>query len=167
VDPTYAKNARAAAAAGLTVGAYHFARPDRSPGDATAEADAFLDVARPGPGRLVPLLDLEHSGGLAPPALRAWARTWLERVRAATGVRPAIYASSRFWRVHMGGTTDFVSYPLMWIPQTPGAAAPAGGWQPMGWSILQWSLCGHVTGIAGCVDLDAMRMDRVRLLRIP
>ncbi len=167
VDPTYARNARAAAAAGLTVGAYHFARPDGASADAVTEADAFLKVARPRPGQLVPLLDLERSGGLAPPALRAWVRTWLARVRAATGVRPAIYASSRFWRVHMDGTTDFVSFPLMWIVQTPGSTAPADGWAPMGWSIQQWSLCGHVTGIEGCVDLDGMRTDRARLLRIP
>jgi lysozyme len=166
VDHTYAGNARAAAAAGLTVGAYHYARPDRRPGDAIAEADFFLRVARPRAGQLVPLLDLEHSGGLGPPALRTWVRTWLDRVRAAVGARPAIYASSRFWHVQMGGTTDFVSYPLMWTTRTPGRIAPARGWAPMGWSIVQWSLCGHVTGIGGCVDLDAMRVDRVRLLRI-
>ncbi len=64
VDDTYATNRAAAQAQGLYIGAYHFAQPSVEPGDATAEADHFLDTATPVGGDLLPVLDLEKSGGL-------------------------------------------------------------------------------------------------------
>jgi lysozyme len=167
VDPAFARNARGARAAGLVVGAYHFARPDDSPGDAVAEANAFLRAARPRAGDLVPLLDLESAGTLDPRALRDWTRTWLERVRAATGVRPAIYVGSTFWRVRMGDSTDFASYPLMWAAVHPGGVLPAEGWSTFGWTAWQWSACGTIPGIRSCVDLDVLRRDRWSRVRIP
>jgi lysozyme len=167
VDPTFARNAGGAREAGLMVGAYHFARPDDSPGDAVAEADEFLRTARPGGGDLVPVLDLEAAGSLDPPALRAWVRTWLTRVRAATGVRPLIYVGSTFWRVRMDDPTAFVSYPLMWAATQAGSTLPAHGWSTFGWTAWQWSSCGSVPGIEACVDLDVLRTDRLSLVRIP
>ena len=47
-------------------GAYHFARPDGSANDAIEEADHFVDVAQLGQGDLLPVLDLERTGGLTP-----------------------------------------------------------------------------------------------------
>ena len=168
VDPAFARNRREATAAGLAVGAYHFARPDRSPGDALAEANAFLRVAEPSAGGLVPVLDLEASGSLGPDRLQAWVRTWLDRVRSATGVRPAIYAGPTFWRVHMANTTDFVSYPLMLADHVTPPTVPANGWSGLGWTIWQWSICGRVPGVSSdCVDLDALRADRMKLVTMP
>jgi GH25 family lysozyme M1 (1,4-beta-N-acetylmuramidase) len=166
-DPTYRRNARAARTAGLAVGAYHFARPDGSPGDAVVEANAFLRLARPAAGDLAPMLDLETAGPLGPADLRAWVRAWLGRVRAATGTRPMIYAGSTFWRVHMGDTMGLATYPLMWAAAQPGASIPAYGWASLGWTGWQWSTCGTVDGVDGCIDLDVIRQDRFRLLRIP
>lgn len=73
-DAAYARYRAGASAAGLRVGAYHFARPGgrrRSARltDARAEADHFAAVAKPRAGDLLPVLDLEKTGGLAPPAL--------------------------------------------------------------------------------------------------
>jgi GH25 family lysozyme M1 (1,4-beta-N-acetylmuramidase) len=167
-DPTFARNRRQATAAGLAVGAYHFARPDASAGDAVAEANEFLRVARPAAGELVPVLDLEVAGPLGPGSLQAWVRTWLDRVRSATGVRPAIYAGPTFWRVHMADTTDFASYPLMLADQAAPPSVPAHGWSGLGWTVWQWSVCGRVPGVSShCVDLDALRSDRVRLVTMP
>jgi GH25 family lysozyme M1 (1,4-beta-N-acetylmuramidase) len=167
LDPTFRRNRRRAAAAGLLVGAYHFARPDASPGDAVIEADAFLRVARPIRGELAPILDLEVTGGLSPSSLQRWVRAWLERVRAATGVRPLVYAGSTFWRVRMANSFDFASYPLAWASHEPGGIIPAGDWSSFGWTLRQWSICGRVPGVRGCVDLDLLREDRLRLIRVP
>ena len=49
VDPAFLQNRAGARAAGLYVGAYHFAQPSATAGDAVAEADHFIDTAgRPG-----------------------------------------------------------------------------------------------------------------------
>src|SRR5205085_3829049 len=65
VDPMYAQNRQGALAAGVVVGAYHFALPDSSKGDAIAEADHFAAVAGVRAGDVIPVLDLERVGGLS------------------------------------------------------------------------------------------------------
>ena len=65
VDPTYATNKAGAALSGVVFGAYHFARPDDTANDAILEADHFVDVALLEPGDLVPVLDIERTGGLS------------------------------------------------------------------------------------------------------
>ena len=65
VDPTYATNRAQANANGLKVGAYHFAKPDTDADDATIEADHFVDTAQWSSGDLLPVLDLEVTGGMS------------------------------------------------------------------------------------------------------
>ena len=43
-DPTYTSNRASARAAGLVVGAYHFAQPSTVAGNGAAQADHFIDV---------------------------------------------------------------------------------------------------------------------------
>jgi len=70
VDPKLGAFSAGAQAAKIPHGFYHFARPDTHSGrteqtvagDAQAEADAFLSVAFPREGHLVPVLDLEIGG---------------------------------------------------------------------------------------------------------
>ena len=98
VDPNYATNRAGAAAAGLVVGAYHFAQPDATVGDAEAEADHFVDTAQPVTGDLLPVLDLERTGGLSPAALTDWVRAYLQRIDDRLGVHAVIYCSPNFWK---------------------------------------------------------------------
>ena len=116
-DGKYARNLAGATQHRLVVGAYHFAKPGFAPWDARAEADHFLRVARVAAGDVVPVLDIEETGGLSPGQLRVWARAWLERVEARTGVRPMIYSGSHFWQGFMRNTTWFArrGHPL-WVP---------------------------------------------------
>jgi lysozyme len=157
VDPTYATNLAGATAAGVVVGAYHRATPSATPGDAKAEANHFLDVARNAAGDLIPALDIEETGGLPPAELTDWVRTWVVRVRNVLGVRPMLYASPYFWRANMGDTRWFANhgYPL-WIANWNVAApdVPADGWGGHGWTFWQWTATGHVNGIATDVDRD-------------
>jgi hypothetical protein len=87
VDPTYPTNDAGARAAGLVVGAYHFARPDLTPGDAVAEADHFANQLHLVSGDLPPVLDLEQTGGLGVPDLHAWVEAFLEQLHADRGAR--------------------------------------------------------------------------------
>ena len=156
-DGKYARNLAGATQHRLVVGAYHFAKPGLAPWDARAEADHFLRVARVAAGDVVPVLDIEETGGLAPSQLRVWARTWLERVEARTGVRPMIYSGIHFWQGFMRNTTWFArrGHPL-WVahwyvgaPQVPGRR-----WGGKGFAVWQWSATGRIAGIRGDVDRD-------------
>ena len=156
-DGRYASFKRGARAAGLAFGAFHFARPDRNGRDAILEADYFLRAAGLGPGNLVPILDLETSGGLPVTNLQAWVRAWLEEVAAKLGARPMIYTNAAFWQQSMGDTTSFAEagYRLAiasWGGTSP--VVPAGNWGGRGWTLWQTSNCGRVAGVPGCIDTE-------------
>jgi GH25 family lysozyme M1 (1,4-beta-N-acetylmuramidase) len=85
VDPMYATNKAGAEANGIAFGAYHFARPDATPNDAELEADHFVDTALLQPGNLVPVLDIERTGGLS----QAEITTWILGARDGSARRPA------------------------------------------------------------------------------
>jgi GH25 family lysozyme M1 (1,4-beta-N-acetylmuramidase) len=157
-DDAYARNRAGAVAAGLAFTAYHFAHPDTTRGDATLEADHFIAVAGLRHGMLVPALDLETGQILGTAVLQTWVKTWLRRVYLRLGVKPIIYTTPGFWQSYMGDTRWFADngYHVVWVAhwdaRTP--ATPAGNWGGRAWTFWQYSNCGSVPGVAGCVDLD-------------
>jgi lysozyme len=170
-DPNYATNRAEANAAGIYIGAYHFARPDSTTNDATIEADHFTRVATPKKGDIVPVLDIEDSGGLPAADLIAWIRTWLGRVESTVGVKPMIYTGPNFWRTATGDTTEFADhgYRLVWIANwfVPKPDVPANDWGGNSWTFWQYDNCGTVPGISGCVDLDYLKRGRGKYILIP
>lgn len=157
-DPTYPSNRSAARGAGVVTGAYHFARPETVAGDAVAEANVFVAAAGLTSTDLLPVLDIEVNGGLGVSALQTWVRAWLDEVYRLTGRRAIVYTNPSFWRNSMGDTQSIAlaGYTKLWIAhwgvQNP--SVPAGNWAGNGWSFWQYSDCGNVPGIGGCVDLD-------------
>lgn len=89
-NSAFTKHADATLAAGKLLGCYHYARDRGYEGSAEEEADWFVSAFKPYVGKAIPFLDWEAD------ALKlgvAWAKTWLDRVRAKTGVVPGIYTS--------------------------------------------------------------------------
>jgi GH25 family lysozyme M1 (1,4-beta-N-acetylmuramidase) len=160
IDRTYLRNKVLAEANGLAFGAYHFARPDPKPNDAVREANHFLDVARLEPGNVIPVLDLETTGGLSHRRLTRWILTWLRRVHERIGVRPMVYTSPRGWAERTGNTTAVAEagYDVLWVAHwgVREPALPARNWGGNGWSLWQRSDCGSVPGIRGCVDVNQL-----------
>jgi GH25 family lysozyme M1 (1,4-beta-N-acetylmuramidase) len=158
LDSKYAWNHAYARAYGIRVGAYHFANPSTSANDAVLEADWFVQNMAIRAGDLNPALDLETSGGLGTAALQAWVGAWLDRVYARIGMRPMIYTSPAFWRSYMGDTRAFADkgYTVLWIAHwfVSSPSVPGSNWGGHGWTFWQYSDCGKVLGIGGCVDLD-------------
>ena len=159
VDWTYASNRAQAKAAGVSVGAYHFAQPDATPGDAVAEADHFLATAQIAQGELLPVLDLEVANGQTVTALQAWVQAFMGRVLERTGAPGVIYVSPNFWKTYMGDTNWFAlnGYRTLWAAHWTSATAPsvpAGNWGGQGWTFWQYSSNGTVPGIRGRVDLN-------------
>jgi GH25 family lysozyme M1 (1,4-beta-N-acetylmuramidase) len=157
IDPLYAYNHRLARAAGLRVGAYHYAQPTADLADAVRQADHFLAWFNLRDGDLAPVLDLEESNGLDAATLTDWALLWLARVRARTGLAPVIYASPVFWRNRLEDTTAIATAGhTLWIADwdSDPPRTPAGDWAATGWSVWQYDECGRVPGIRGCALLD-------------
>jgi GH25 family lysozyme M1 (1,4-beta-N-acetylmuramidase) len=170
VDERYAANKQQSETLGLAFTAYHFARPDASAGDAVAEADWFVANAKLTGNNLVPVLDLETSGGLSARKLTRWAKDWLGEVEAQLRVKATIYTTASFWRAHLGDTPWFADQGYrLWVAHwTTKAqpAMPAANWGGHGWTMWQYSSCGAVDGINGCVDLDRYNGTRLAPLKI-
>ena len=170
VDPSYAQNKRQVEALGLPFGAYHFAQPSAAAGDAAAEADHFVDTAALTGKDLVPVLDLEVSGGLGQRKLIAWAKAWLAEVHTRLGVKATIYTTPSFWSQHMGNTTWFAKNGYwLWVAHWTDAGkptVPANNWAGRGWTLWQYDNCGAVDGIAGCVDRDRYNGTGLAALKI-
>ncbi len=159
-DGRFARNVAGARRNGLTVGAYHFAKPGPARRDPRVEADHFLDVIGLRAGDVIPVLDIEESGGLGTRRLRTWASAWLERVYERTGVRAMIYSGNAFWRGSMRNTASLArrDHPLWvahWYVGAPDV--PGRRWGGRGYTIWQWSAAGRIAGIDGPVDRDRMK----------
>jgi lysozyme len=168
-DSKYTANRRGAKSQGIKFGAYHYAEPDRSYHDAIREADHFVRVAGLRHGDLIPVLDLESPGHMTRSQRIAWVKTWVKRVYARTGHKPMIYVQGWFWRYYMSNTTWFANNGYrLWSPgwglSSPNE--PASNWGGRGWSFWQYSGCGHVSGIRGCVDLDRANGRRLSLVTL-
>jgi GH25 family lysozyme M1 (1,4-beta-N-acetylmuramidase) len=172
LDNMYATNRAKAKANGIRVGAYHFARPGTNTNDAVNEANWFIKNAGPVSGDLLPVLDLEVSGGLTDSQVAAWAKAFLDRVYALTGVRGAIYVSPSFWSNNAGNSTNLAvaGYKVLWIAHWTTASSPttpANNWNGNGWTFWQYTSSGTVNGISGRVDLNRYRFNDLSKVTVP
>jgi GH25 family lysozyme M1 (1,4-beta-N-acetylmuramidase) len=167
-DGSFANNENNGKAAGVYMGAYHFAHPNQaSPG---SEAAHFWGVAGPyikNDGKtFTPMLDMEvFSGLVGASSYSDWANQWCNTivndaaVNAVT-VRPVIYTSSC-------SACNFNTSVAQWIPWLAnynGQSSQSGTpwsvcgsceeWGAGAWSLWQYSSSGGVSGIAGAVDMD-------------
>lgn len=162
VDPDYARNATAARANGIVVGAYDYAQPSGGSDaairkDAATEANHFVTVARPQAIDMRPVIDIETTGGLGPGPLRLWLSSWVATVTARIHAQPLIYTSPSFWQTRLGDTTALSASAMLWVAHWTTASTPwvpAANWGSHGWDVWQWSDCRSIPGIPGCVDGD-------------
>lgn len=158
-DSSYDTYRVGAMAQGMKFGAYHFARPGSN--DPVAEADWFVDNAKLQHGMLLPVLDLELTGGLGTSALTTWVKAWLHRVDERIGAKPMIYTSPSFWRNAMGDSRWFADngYAMLWVAHwgVSSPSVPATSWGGLSWTFWQYSSDGTVPGISSRVDLDVFR----------
>lgn len=153
-DPAFDANWRAAGAAGVPRGAYHFFYHCRP---AAEQARWFIDHVPRQPGALPPVLDMEWTprsptcpGKRPAEEVQADARTFIAAVTRHYGKRPILYT-----------TTDFYEENRLW--QVAGAEFwlrstkdhPSDAYPGQHWTFWQYSGTGLVPGIGGTVDLNA------------
>jgi lysozyme len=151
VDPRFATNWQEARRAGLRVGAYHFFSFCRPGAD---QARHFLAVVPRAPDALPPALDLELGGscsGRPPPGeVLGEVAAWMAEVERALGTRPLLYVTPEAYDLYVRGRA---AHPL-WIRDVVREPRLDRG---HAWSIWQFWPRGRVAGIAGPVDLNALR----------
>ncbi|WP_182874721.1 GH25 family lysozyme [Microbispora sp. H10670] len=145
----------ASLAQGIATAPYHYLTGTSS--NAAAQADFFIDTARAAgytghrTGELPPILDLEWTddgtSSCPPYTTVSFAKTWLDKVEAAFGVRPWIYTARGFMTGCMGSTTALSSYGLQVADYTSGHTTPAvpPGWST--WIMWQYADTGNVPGV--------------------
>ncbi|MDJ0366757.1 GH25 family lysozyme [Hymenobacter sp. H14-R3] len=147
-DARFRRNWRAARAAGILSGAYHYFQPNRDGGQ---QAALFIATVPLRPGDLPPVLDVEAPKFHDVAEMRREIRQWLTAVEAHYKVRPILYSNYAFYRHYLAGHFD--DYPL-WLAHYEVAhpALPAERW-----IIWQHSDEAYVPGIRGTVDFNVFQ----------
>src|SRR5256714_3177923 len=164
-DASYSSHINGAKAAGVLIGAYHYARYDNN--TASAEVSHFLSVAgnQVKSGYLAPMLDVENpvaAGDLntTKTQISQWVNDWCNGVYNATGVKPIVYTYISYASTYLNSTVT--QWPL-WManyngqdPQTgaPNATSPWSSWQ-----LWQYSSTTAVPGIGGTGSSNACDVD--------
>jgi lysozyme len=164
VNPYYASDVAKARAAGLVVGAYHYARPGSS--NAVTQAQHFARVI--GNQRLShtlpPVLDIEDDGGKTKAKLATWTQNFLDELQRLTGRTPMIYSYQSFLKDEIGRLSTFARYPL-WIARYSSVEPTvSGAWST--WNIWQYTSSAKVPGIEGNVDVNWFNGTRDQLLAL-
>lgn len=153
IDLKLSSNATGAAAAGLKVGFYHFARPDLNAPE-TEAANFFRNVKQYKTD--FPLaLDVEGeemAQKVGAAALTAWCVKFLQALEKLSGGPVMIYTGASFAKSYLGAA--LAKWPL-WIANY-GAETPMANSTWSTWAAFQYSDKGSVAGIAGNVDMNAM-----------
>lgn len=156
VNPYADGHFQRARAAGKKVAVYHYANG----GDPTAEADFFVANCRGYIHEAIFVLDWEGTGV----EYTQWALTFLRRVEAQIGYKPAIYMSE-----YVINTYDWAQVALedfgLWAAKysdyeidnnydmSNAGKMPDVKWWPF-YFMWQWTSKGHLNGYAGDLDCD-------------
>ncbi len=155
VDPYLDLNLKSARAAGLPIGAYHYARPDNNSAD--SEALHFLNVYKPQPGDLLPVLDFETHANRNPADMTAWAKRWMELVTQGLNQEVVFYSYPYFITGDMAGAYALHGTKL-WLADygaNDGKRHKQGYVFPAFNQVChQYTSNGHVAGVNGRVDLN-------------
>src|SRR4051794_36165655 len=154
---TFTNNMNRGTAAGVYMGAYHYARPDLN--SATTDAAHFVAVAGPylGNGYLRPMLDIEGlSFNLSTTALSTWINDFCTYVtdRYGVGADPLIYIGASAAGSEVNSSVNIHGLDVaQWGSNSVDPAVPTGNpstgvWNG-NWAFWQYGSQGRVNGIGG------------------
>lgn len=144
IDPRYENNLLTAHKYGLKVGSYHFYRP-RVPQE--VQLANFMAQCLPSEQDLIPMIDVETTGGLGTEELCDSLFKFLDLVEHAYRQRPLIYTGTNFYNTHFAGKLD--RYLLMIAQYSTRIPVLKDDRDVTMW---QYTGSGHLNGIKGYVD---------------
>lgn len=121
---------------GMIRGAYHFARPDKSTGEAQARYFASSGGGWSGDGRTLPgAVDLEYNPygeacyGKTKTGMARWIESFQDTYHARTGRHPVIYTSTSWWAKCVSDEADYSETSPLWIARySDSVGALPSGW---------------------------------------
>lgn len=157
VDQYYKQNVEGARKAGLSVGAYHFYRPNVS---WQVQLQNMTSVVKADDQDIVPMIDIEVGGGGS--NFISNLRTFIEAVTEHYGKKPILYTYQNFYNRHFQNT--FTEYDWMIASYKSSAPTLKDGRSYIMW---QYSASGRVSGIKGDVDrsqiMDGFSLKKLRM----
>ncbi|MBP3251815.1 MAG: glycosyl hydrolase family 25 [Prevotella sp.] len=144
IDDRYERNIDMAHRYGLKVGSYHFFRPKT---DLMLQLQNFKTQCLPGEQDLIPMLDVETTGGLTAEAFCDSLYKFLDLLETAYHQKPLVYTFRNFYNKYLTGKID--SYPLMIAMYADEKPVLNDGRDYILW---QYTAKGRIVGISGHVD---------------
>jgi lysozyme len=144
IDAQYERNIDLAHRHGLKVGSYHFFRP-KTP--VLTQLENFMTQCRPGEQDLIPMIDVETTGGLSSEEFCDSLYAFLDLIEEAYHQQPLIYTFRNFYNKHLVGKIN--DYKLMIAMYTEEEPVLADGRDITMW---QYTSHGRIVGIRGSVD---------------
>jgi len=144
IDARYEQNILMAHRHGLKVGSYHFFRPKT---DLTLQMANFSAQCLPGEQDLVPMLDVESTGGLPVEVFCDSLHRFLGMMEEAYHQKPLIYTGRNFYNKYLVGQLD--DYQLMVAMYTDEEPMLADERDICLW---QYTSKGRINGVGGYVD---------------
>lgn len=144
VDDTYERNLTEARRVGLSVGSYHFYRPNV---DWKKQFDNMTSVVKTENQDLVPIIDIEHRGSVSAEDFIADLRSFIEKVTAYYGKKPLLYTYHNFYNRYLQG--EFTDYHFMIARYRSDSPTLNDGKDYIMW---QYTQTGSIPGIRGHVD---------------
>ncbi len=144
IDATFERNIRMAQEHGLKVGSYHFYRPLA---DQQKQLQNFMSQCIPDEQDLIPMIDIESTGGLSTDVFCDSLFYFLDLVEEAYHQKPLLYTFRNFYNKHLQGKVD--DYCLMIAMYKDEVPVLADNREYTMW---QYTAKGRIVGINGYVD---------------
>ncbi len=144
IDDRYERNIELAHSYGLKVGSYHFYRPQT---EQERQLKNFMTQCLPGQQDLIPMIDIETTGGLSTDEFCDSLFKFLQLVEEAYRQKPLLYTFTNFYNRHLCGKVD--AYLLMIAQYTEREPLLADERDIAMW---QYTGKGHIDGVKGYVD---------------
>ena len=151
VDDTYARNLSEARRVGLSVGSYHFYRPNIS------WREQFQNLTSnilPDKQDLVPIIDIEHRGHVSEEKFISDLKDFVQAVEKFYGKKPLLYSYQNFYNRHLKDI--FKGYPWMIAKYQSEQPVLHDGKEYIIW---QYTSKGRIPGVKGNVDRSRLMGD--------
>lgn len=153
IDATFERNIEMARLHGLKVGSYHFYRPKT---EQKKQLENFRSQCIPAEQDLLPMIDIETTGGLSTDEFCDSLFAFLELVEEAYQQKPLLYTFRNFYNRHLLGKLD--DYKLMIAMYTQEEPVLADERDITMW---QYTGKGRIVGINGFVDKSRFMGDHI------
>lgn len=144
IDNTYERNLAEARRVGLSVGSYHFYRPNVNWEEQFSNMTSVVKMEEQD---LVPIIDIEHRGSVSEATFIADLKAFVEKVTEFYGKRPLLYTYHNFYNRYLIGA--FSDYHFMIARYRSDSPTLDDGKDYIMW---QYTSTGSIPGIHGYVD---------------